>query len=177
MKNLLAVMSGLVLLAAVSANATLIETESNNNFGSADQINVAADEIDMGTMTLGSATDVDYFWINLNVGDTITVTTTPLANKAHTLPDTLIGFFDATGTKLDFDDNSGTGSGSMIYDTVDASGKYYFAVTGAADTNFNGTTHNQIGKYQLAVSVVPVPEPATLGLMAFSTLCLICRKK
>jgi hypothetical protein len=68
-----------------------------------------------------------------------------------------------------WNDDAGSGFGSAIRWQADQSGDYYIAITGYHGTAgrnllsyYEGATHSQTGGYILTVSVVPVPEPASM---------------
>ena len=81
-----------------------------------------------------------------------------------------MALFDASGnTAIVFNDDAGFGFGSAIRWQANQTGDYFIAITGyrigGSQNNINyyeGATHNQSGSYILTVSVVPVPEPASM---------------
>jgi hypothetical protein len=97
-----------------------------------------------------SGADVDFFtFTGLTPGATYTAQTT------QTVPtdlDTYLGRFDATGSLVEFDSDSGTGWLSLLTGTVPTNGKLTFAVTGEGDTAFTGS-HVADGNYNLVLSV------------------------
>ena len=67
------------------------------------------------------------------------------------------------------DAGSISGLGSAIRWQADQTGDYFIAITGYSTTTgrnqlsyYEGATHSQSGSYILTVSVVPVPEPASM---------------
>ncbi len=172
-------LKGLFALGAIlivgAANALIIETESNNTFGTANAVTRAASPwADLGNMRLGgTGGDVDFFSINLIAGEIITIVTTPQPPD-FTTPDTLLGLFDNNQTLLQLDDDSGPGLGSLVQWQATYTGTHFFAVTGFPDQNFTGG-HSQVGNYVLTVSIVP--EPATILALAAGAGLLIARRR
>ena len=146
------------------------ETEPNNTRASADVVlygNIAPWS-DVGVLSL-TANDSDFFKIRLNAGDWLTAITFPTATNYFS-PDTVMALFDASGnTAIVFNDDAGSGYGSAIRWQADRTGDYYIAITGfhgfSGQDNisyYEGVTHGESGSYILTVSVVPVPEPASM---------------
>jgi len=161
-------------LMSVNAFALFSETEPNNTRASADVVlygNIAPWS-DVGVLSL-TANDSDFFKIRLNAGDWLTAITFPTATN-YTSPDTVMALFDASGNTAIVwnDDAAGIGNpgfGSAIRWQADRTGDYYIAITGfhgfSGQDNisyYEGATHSQSGSYILTVSVVPVPEPASM---------------
>jgi hypothetical protein len=161
-------------LMSVNAFALFSETEPNNTRASADVVlygNIAPWS-DVGVLSL-TANDSDFFKIRLNAGDWLTAITFPTATNYFS-PDTVMALFDASGTTAIVwnDDAAGSGNpgfGSAIRWQADQTGDYFIAITGyrfgGSQNNINyyeGATHSQSGSYILTVSVVPVPEPASM---------------
>jgi hypothetical protein len=156
-------------LMSVNAFALFSETESNNTRASADVVlygNIAPWS-DVGVLSL-TANDSDFFKIRLNAGDWLTAITFPIATN-YTSPDTVMALFDASGnTAIVFNDDAGSGYGSAIRWQADQTGDYFIAITGYhgggqnSISYYEGATHSQAGSYILTVSVVPVPEPASM---------------
>jgi hypothetical protein len=156
-------------LMSVNAFALFGETEPNNTRASADVVlfgNIAPWS-DVGVLSL-TANDSDFFKIRLNAGDYLTAITFPIQSN-YFAPDTVMALFDASGnTAIVFNDDAGSGYGSAIRWQADQTGDYYIAITGYhgggqnSISYYEGATHSQSGSYILTVSVVPVPEPASV---------------
>jgi hypothetical protein len=158
-------------LMSVNAFALFGETEPNNTRATADVVlygNIAPWS-DVGVLSL-TANDSDFFKIRLNAGDWLTAITFPIANS-NTAPDTVMALFDASGTTaLVWNDDAGSisGLGSAIRWQADQTGDYFIAITGYhgggqnSISYYEGATHSRVGSYILTVSVVPVPEPASM---------------
>jgi len=157
-------------LMSVNAFALFSETEPNNTRASADVVlygNIAPWS-DVGVLSL-TANDSDFFKIRLNAGDWLTAITFPTGTNYFS-PDTVMALFDASGnTAIVWNDDAGSGFGSAIRWQADQTGDYFIAVTGwrsgGSQNNisyYEGATHSQSGSYILTVSVVPVPEPASM---------------
>jgi hypothetical protein len=156
-------------LMSVNAFALFSETEPNDTRAAADAVlfgNIAPWS-DVGVLSL-TANDSDFFKIRLNAGDWLTAITFPIQSN-YFAPDTVMALFDASGTTaIVFNDDAGSGYGSAIRWQADQTGDYYIAITGYhgggqnSISYYEGATHSQSGSYILTVSVVPVPEPASM---------------
>jgi hypothetical protein len=163
------VIVALSALMSVNAFALFSETEPNDTRASADVVlygNIAPWS-DVGVLSL-TANDSDFFKIRLNAGDWLTAITFPIQSN-YFAPDTVMALFDASGnTAIVFNDDAGSGYGSAIRWQADRTGDYYIAITGYhgggqnSISYYEGATHSQSGSYILTVSVVPVPEPASM---------------
>jgi hypothetical protein len=163
------VIVALSALMSVNAFALFSETELNDTRASADVVlygNIAPWS-DVGVLSL-TANDSDFFKIRLNAGDWLTAITFPIQSN-YFAPDTVMALFDASGTTaIVFNDDAGSGYGSAIRWQADQTGDYYIAITGYhgggqnSISYYEGATHSQSGSYILTVSVVPVPEPASM---------------
>lgn len=166
MKRLMIV--ALSALLSVNAFAVFSETEPNNTLLTADTVlygNVAP-WADVGVLSL-SNDDSDFFKIHLNAGDYLTAIAFP-TTTLYNDPDTVMALFNATDpTALVNNDDAG-GLGSAIRWQADATGDYYIAITGYHGggqyqlSYYENATHFETGSYILTVSVVPVPEPASM---------------
>lgn len=142
--------------------------------------------------SLGSG-DVDYYSFLAVPGDYITAAIydldpeTPDAdrNDGNEQPadvagdfDSLLGVISPGGAIFDFDDDGGLGTSrlSAIHFTVTTPGIWSLAVSGFGDADFNGTGHSENHDYKLVVGVNPIPEPASLGLLALGALAFIRRR-
>jgi hypothetical protein len=157
-------------LMSVNAFALFSETEPNNMRATADNALFPriAPWSDVGVLSL-SGGDSDFFRIRLNAGDYLTAATFPMLNNGGT-PDTVMALFDATGTTaLVFNDDLGVSKGSAVEYTAATTGDYFLAITGWHGSSgqnllsyYENASHSQAGAYILTVSVVPVPEPASM---------------
>ncbi len=156
-------------LMSVNAFALFSETEPNDTRATADMVlyNRVAPWADVGVLTL-TPNDSDFFKIRLNAGDWLTAITFPIATN-YTSPDTVMALFDASGsTAIVWNDDAGDGLGSAIRWQANQTGDYFIAITGyhgggqSSISYYEGATHSQSGSYILTVSVVPVPEPASM---------------
>jgi len=164
------VIVALSALMSVNAFALFSETEPNNTRATADAVLYAnvAPWSDVGVLSL-TANDSDFFKIRLNAGDWLTAITFPIQSN-YFAPDTVMALFDASGnTAIVFNDDAGSGFGSAIRWQADQTGDYFIAITGFhgfddqdSISYYEGATHNEAGSYILTVSVVPVPEPASM---------------
>jgi hypothetical protein len=168
------VIVALSALMSVNAFALFSETEPNNTRATADMVlyNRVAPWADVGVLTL-TPNDSDFFKIRLNAGDWLTAITFPIQSN-YFAPDTVMALFDASdNTAIVWnDDAAGGGSpgyGSAIRWQADRTGDYFIAITGyhggSGQNNisyYESATHSQTGSYILTVSVVPVPEPASM---------------
>jgi len=164
------VIVALSALMSVQAFALFSETEPNNTRATADMVlyNRVAPWADVGVLTL-TPNDSDFFKIRLNAGDWLTAITFPIQSN-YFAPDTVMALFDASGdTAIVFNDDAGSGFGSAIRWQADQTGDYFIAITGYRSggsqnsiSYYEGATHSQSGSYILTVSVVPVPEPASM---------------
>jgi hypothetical protein len=164
------VIVALSALMSVNAFALFGETEPNDTRATADMVlfNRVAPWSDVGVLTL-TPNDSDFFKIRLNAGDWLTAITFPIQSN-YFAPDTVMALFDASGTTaIVWNDDAGFGYGSAIRWQANQTGDYYIAITGYHGDSgqddisyYEGATHTESGSYILTVSVVPVPEPASM---------------
>ncbi len=94
--------------------------------------------------------------------------------------DTVLGWFDASGDLIDFDDDINRDSLlSRLFGVVPDGGELIFAISGFPDAGedrlpFDGR-HGEIGGYELELTMNP--EPATLMLLALGLPALLKRRK
>ncbi len=99
--------------------------------------------------------DVDFFtFTGLTSGATFSAETSSIGAI-----DTVLGWYDDTGTLLAQDDDSGSGVWSLLAGTVPASGKLTFAVTGSGDNTFVGE-HAQQEVFDLQLTIAGANLPA-----------------
>ena len=161
----------LILVTARPAGSVLTDDEpTNDSMGTAaiQIVPTATVTTDGGKLTLVFG-DIDYLGIgNLNPGDIVTVSTTPLDDATFSDPDTIIGLFNSgTTKKCEGDDsinnelsNPPGGLGSLCRFGIDSAGTWYVGVTGFSAVPFDGD-HFESGKYQLLVTI-NLPEPGAL---------------
>ena len=164
-----------VALCCATVQAAIEEVEPNNTLATATPLDISAIGVDMGIARLSDAGgDVDFFSIALNVDDILTAITTPLEAPLW-VPDTMMGVFDAAGTILVFNDDSGLDTwGSAVNFLSPETATFYIGVTGWDDYGFVGD-HEEVGNYALKVSVVP--EPATILTLALCSPLLLARRR
>jgi len=120
--------------------------EPNNTLGSARNINLPFNSIDLSNYTEIEPTggDIDFFRFQATGGQTL------LAEVVAGQLDSLIGLFDANGNLLAVDDDGGSGLLSLIQFPIPATGTYVLAVTTFGDGGFTGAGGSG-GRYVLDV--------------------------
>lgn len=185
MKRLGATVVMIVLAAQAFAGIPDIEPQNNTLAGAAPALNNPTPWADVGVLRL-TPNDSDFIKIWLNAGDFLAVTTYPMDSLSD--PDTVVGLFDGVSpTALAWNDDAGSGLGSVLQWQSPVSAWYYLAITGYHGksgrdqiTYYEGATHSEDGPYMLVVGVSPVPEPTsllTLGVGVAGLLGLRRRKK
>lgn len=175
----------------VPAMAQISETEPNNTLANATAISRPATGpfASVGIESL-TANDVDVFSLVLSANELLTFNTAPLSiTPGLDTPDTAIALVNSGGTIVAINDDIGpTDFGSAIQYLVPSSGTYFLAVTGSDDAaaaavggtfgsgSFSGA-HPETGQYALTVSVVQVPEPASIGLIGAVGLLGLRRRR
>lgn len=158
MRQLIA--AAVVVAGSSVASAALIEAEVNNTPAQANFVPAAVYTPSGGFAFDGSITrnDVDYVSVNLAAGDYLGVTLFQLSG----LPAS--GIIQVLDPSLAF---VGGASGAFPATGFFAPtpGLYSIGISGAGDTGFVGQ-HAAQYTYKLVVGYNPVPEPATLGLLA-----------
>jgi hypothetical protein len=108
----------------MTVTADVAEVEPNDDFTTA---NPAACGDAIRPAAIDVPDDIDWIAFSANAGDVITLGTD--ADGASPIDDTIIGLFDAAGTQLAVDDDSGPGYYSLISNFVaPATGVYYFGI-------------------------------------------------
>jgi hypothetical protein len=164
MRKLILAMFLMLLTSGSAAAESIVDDESaNDSIGTAGiQIpHGAGPSASVGIFTL-AAGDVDFVGLGpLSAGDAITTATTPLETSGFSIPDTILGVFNAAGDPLAFNDDAFTiGFGSALVFEVPADGDYFVGVSGFGDPTFEGF-HSENGSYALTISLAPVPSPNT----------------
>ncbi len=177
--------------AAAQAGSDFADTEPLNDLpGTADPIGITSVDSAVTVARLNDATDVDWFTVDLNAGETLTAITTPLESLPLNLssPDTILGVFlpgpalIASNDDAGADGSGGSGTGptrgSAVRYYATAPTKVLLAVTGFPDFDFDGDPgfggHGEVGRYALTVSIVP--EPASLVGLALAGVAFFRRR-
>ena len=107
-------------------------TEPNGTPAKATKINLPYSSADRYTAIEPVGNDVDFFEVTLSSGTTFT------AEIVAGGFDSLVGLFNAAGTLVAVDDDSGAGLLSKLSYPVATGGTYYIAVSAFPDTGFTG---------------------------------------
>jgi hypothetical protein len=106
--------------------------------------------IDNTVGSSGGASDVDFFkFAELSAGSSFSA---EVVQELVTDFDSILGWFDSDGELIDYDDDDGEGTLSLIEGTVPANGILIFAVTGFDDFDFEGD-HEEEGFYTLELTI------------------------
>lgn len=183
MKKLLCGTALVCALATVAAAQTpFVETEDNGTLASANF--VAAAMYPFGGVaidgTLAQGGDVDYYAFDLTAGDSVAVATFDFSGNGEVGDpdslDTLLGVFAPDGTLFGVDDDDNISLLSAFQMVVPTTGRWSVAVTGFGDDDFNGTGSSEFGDYKLSFVINPVPEPATLVMLAAGSMVFLRRR-
>jgi hypothetical protein len=158
------------------AQFPLLESEPNNSFATAQFIPPATHPF--GGVAVDGAVppgDVDYFSVDLAAGDIITAATYDFDPTGSGGSDTVLGLFRPDGSLMASSDDDGPGFLSALYRQADASGRWRVAVSGFPDFSFVGE-HGEDIRYKLVLGFNPIPEPATLSLLALGALAVLRRR-
>lgn len=124
------------------------------DFSDFNYLNGSYDVVINNLVNLGG--DVDFFsFSGLSPGANFTAET---FDPDLSGVDTFLGWFSASGSLLEVDDDGGVGVLSKISGVVPANGTLTFAVTGFPDELFDGS-HSQTGGYELRVDMPHVGVP------------------
>jgi hypothetical protein len=129
----------------------------NDSFSHARSISLPFDSKSVNDFTEiePAGADVDYFRFDATGGQTL------IAEILTGQLDTVVGLFDASGTLVAFDDDSGPGLLSRLVFGIPADGEYTLAVSTFPDTDFTGDGVGG-GRYVLNLFTV-VGTPLILG--------------
>lgn len=138
----------------LSGSAPTQEAEPNGTIATATAIG-ALSGVDLTLAGAISATnDVDLFSVELQAGTQLSaqVSTQGLSSSL----DTYLRLFDAAGTQIAFDDDSGPGTNSQLARAISTSGTYYLGVTAYGNSGYNpvtgtGGSGSSTGAYSLIV--------------------------
>lgn len=165
-----------------AALTTFAEIEPNNSLAGAQFLNTTDTQVIVNGDRISSTT-ADWYKLWFDAGTKIVnlTVTAPGGNVLTALGteyqnDPMVGFFNAAGTELAFNDDLGGAAGwnaGLSNVNIATSGYYYVAVSGYFDRSFNGSgpfsTRANGWTYQVALSRTSVPEPsewATIALVA-----------
>lgn len=129
-------------------NAEVAETEPNDDILSA---NPFACGDDLRPARIDFPDDIDYLVFTANAGDRLTIGTNADGATGQ-IDDSIVGLFDASGTLLEVDDDSGPGLYSLLSDIpAPYTGTYYLGILGWDPL--------ATGAYRAFLRCVPAPPP------------------
>ncbi|HJQ81834.1 MAG TPA: hypothetical protein VJ828_17855, partial [Lacipirellulaceae bacterium] len=161
------------LISLTSARAQIDTDPANDSQSSADALSVPAGSAISNAAALAAPdNDVDFFTVELTMGDTLLGMTTPIASLPtdFDVPDTMASVFSG-GVPLTFSDDDGSnetpdtgmGRGSMFRFVAPSSGTYHIGVTGfedyELDGNASGDPHVEAGPYVLTLGRFNAENP------------------
>jgi hypothetical protein len=163
-----------MLMISLTSAAAQIDTDPGNDSpSSADALSISAGTAMTNAAALAAPdNDVDFFSVELTMGDTLLGMTTPVASMPadFDVPDTMMSVFSA-GVPLTFSDDEGSnetpstgnGRGSMFRLVAPSTGTYQIGVTGFGDYeldgNASGDPHSEAGAYMLTVGRFNAENP------------------
>lgn len=165
----------LLFLSAPHVFAQVDTDPANDSQSSADALPVPAGQATTNAAALASpGNDVDFFTVELSMGDTLLGMTTPVVNMPDDFdaPDTMMSVFSA-GVPLTFSDDEGSnetpstgnGRGSMFRLVAPSSGTYHIGVTGYEDYELDGgasgNPHVDAGAYLLTIGRFNSDDPGS----------------
>ncbi len=105
--------------------------------------------------SIDSPTDVDITRIDLHKADVLVIDVNGLTGNG-----TVVRVFDAFGTQLAFDDNSGTGFDSELVFSAPSLSSFFFAISGDGNSTYNGldgtgTTPGTTGNLEIIFHLNP----------------------
>lgn len=162
---------------SVTGNSTLATAQAVGDLelGAVETINVFGYRgfIDLGFVSFTDDSNADYYSFNINSASTLKLSVDSSEGPSNG-SDPVLGLFDAAGTLLDSDDDSGPGLDSYLEYLISTPGTYIAAVSGYSDFTFAGGGDTDFS-YVLQASIEEgstsvVPVPAAFWLMGSSLL-------
>jgi hypothetical protein len=161
------------MISLTSAAAQIDTDPGNNSQSSADALSISAGTAMTNAAALAAPdNDVDFFSVELTIGDTLLGMTTPVASMPDhfDVPDTMVSVFTG-GAPITFSDDEGSnetpstgnGRGSMFRLVAPSTGTFHIGVTGfedyELDGNASGDPHSEAGAYMLTVGRFNAENP------------------
>ncbi len=157
-----------------AAADTISESEPNNSIATANGL-VGVNDL-RATGTINPGTDFDYFSFNVTAPGAVLLQLLGADTRDGTLEDPFLSLFNASGTLVGADDDTGIGLNSLLLTNL-GTGTYF-----ARAEAFPGSG---TGSYLFIASVAPsgqtpariegtaIPEPGTYALLASGLLPLV----